>query len=111
MSQLQLCPRSLLPDIPRLRKYAAHTRSTGFIPAGFDFNPNSAQLTAVAKELESARSVLGLTELTLTPAPVGVGFLTCHESVGLFRQNVLPILEKYSKQAKRHSLPPPPFLP
>lgn len=35
--------------------------------------------------------------MTLTPAPVGVGFLTCHESVGLFEENVLPILEKYRK--------------
>ncbi|CAN8105803.1 unnamed protein product [Discula destructiva] len=71
----------------------------GIIPAGFDFNPNSAQLSGLAKELEAARSVLGLTEMTLTPAPVGVGFLTCHESVGLFRENVLPILEKYLPQA------------
>lgn len=70
---------------------------SGIVPGGYDFNADSAQLTALAKELEAARSILGLTEMSLTPAPVGVGFLTSHESVGLFRTNVLPILEKYSK--------------
>lgn len=73
----------------------------GIVPGGFDFNPDSAQLTALAKELEAARSILGLTELSLTPVPVGVGFLTCHESVGLFRANVIPVLEKYSKFSHR----------
>lgn len=69
----------------------------GIVPGGYDFNADSAQLTALAKELEAARSILGLKEISLTPAPLGVGFLTSHESVGLFRSNVLPILEKYSK--------------
>lgn len=74
---------------------------SGIVPGGYDFNAGSAQLTALAKELEAARSILGLTEMSLTPAPVGVGFLTSHESVGLFRANVLPILEKYSKSLSR----------
>lgn len=39
-----------------------------------------------------------MTELTLTPAPVGVGFITCDASVAQFRQTALPILEKYSTQ-------------
>ncbi|KAJ4407440.1 hypothetical protein N0V82_009930 [Gnomoniopsis sp. IMI 355080] len=52
----------------------------GIVPGGYDFNAESAQLTQLAKELEAARSILGLTEMSLTPAPVGVGLLTSHES-------------------------------
>lgn len=44
-----------------------------------------------------------MAELTLTPAPIGVGFITCHPSVTHFRQTTLPILEKYSTY--------PPFTP
>ncbi|KAJ4396035.1 hypothetical protein N0V93_000251 [Gnomoniopsis smithogilvyi] len=71
----------------------------GIVPGGYDLNADSAQLTSLAKELEAARSILGLTEMSLTPAPVGVGFLTSHKSVSSFRENVLPILEKYMPQA------------
>jgi nitronate monooxygenase len=37
--------------------------------------------------------------MTLTPAPLGVGFLTFDPSAARFRETVLPILEKYLPQA------------
>ncbi|KAK2615681.1 hypothetical protein N8I77_002419 [Diaporthe amygdali] len=81
---------------------AAHVSKAGgfgMVPGGLDFKPGSAQVAALENELKTARSVLGLTEMTLTPAPVGVGFLTFDQSVVHFRQTVLPILEKYLPQA------------
>ncbi|ROW00846.1 hypothetical protein VMCG_06557 [Cytospora schulzeri] len=71
----------------------------GTVPAGFDLTPGSAQLRALDAELQTARALLGLSGLTLTPAPIGVGFITCHESVSRFRETALPILEKYLPQA------------
>lgn len=81
---------------------AAHVSKAGgfgMVPGGLDFKPGSAQLAALENELKAARSVLGLTEMTLTPAPVGVGFLTFDPSAAQFRETVLPILEKYLPQA------------
>lgn len=81
---------------------AAHVSKAGgigMVPGGLDFKPGSAQLAALETELQAARSVLGLTELTLTPAPVGIGFLTLDPSAAQFRETVLPILEKYLPQA------------
>lgn len=81
---------------------AAHVSKAGgfgMVPGGLDFKPGSAQLTALENELKAARSVLGLTEMTLTPAPVGVGLLTFDPSAARFRETVLPILEKYLPQA------------
>lgn len=71
----------------------------GTIPGGYDFTPGSAQLRALETELEAARAALGLADLTLTPAPLAVGFLTCHPSVSHFREAALPLLEKYLPQA------------
>ncbi|KAJ9156470.1 Nitronate monooxygenase [Pleurostoma richardsiae] len=71
----------------------------GIIPGGADFTPGSAQLAAVETELITARSVLGLSELTLTPIPVGVGFITASPSVAQFAETALPILEKHMPQA------------
>lgn len=39
--------------------------------------------------------MLGLTDLTLTPAPVGVALITYDASVTRFRETVVPLLEKY----------------
>ncbi|KAG6359316.1 hypothetical protein INS49_012837 [Diaporthe citri] len=81
---------------------AAHVSKAGglgIVPGGLDFKPGSAQLAALEGELKAARSVLGLTEMTLTPAPVGVGFLTFDPSAAQFRETVLPLLEKYLPQA------------
>ncbi|KAF3760733.1 FMN-dependent 2-nitropropane dioxygenase [Cryphonectria parasitica EP155] len=81
---------------------AAHVSKTGgfgFVPGCYSFEPGSSDLVVLEKELETARSVLGLTELTLTPMPVGVGFLTLHPSVKHFRETALPILEKHMPQA------------
>lgn len=69
------------------------------MPAGYDFTPGSAQLSALEQSLQDARSALAMTDMTLTPVPVGVGFITCHESTSYFRETALPILEKYSKYA------------
>ncbi|KAK3316705.1 FMN-dependent 2-nitropropane dioxygenase [Apodospora peruviana] len=71
----------------------------GLIGGGYDFNTGSAHLTALAKELTAARKVLGLEEFALTPLPVGIGFILCHESVGLFEKTVLPLLQEHSPQA------------
>ncbi|KAH8785517.1 FMN-dependent 2-nitropropane dioxygenase [Diaporthe sp. PMI_573] len=81
---------------------AAHVSKAGgfgMVPGGLDFKPGSKQLEALENELKAARSVLGLTEMTLTPAPLGVGFLTFDPSAARFRETVLPILEKYLPQA------------
>ena len=81
---------------------AAHVSTAGglgMVPGGQDFKPGSAQLAALENELKAARSALGLTEMTLTPAPVGVGLLTFDPSAVHFRETVLPILEKYLPQA------------
>ncbi|KAK7746402.1 hypothetical protein SLS53_002361 [Cytospora paraplurivora] len=71
----------------------------GTIPGGYDFNPGSAQLRTLGEELQKARAILGLAELTLTPAPLAVGFLTCHGSVARFRETAIPVLEEYLPQA------------
>lgn len=81
---------------------AAHVSKAGgfgMVPGGLDFKPGSKQLEALENELKAARSVLGLTEMTLTPAPLGVGFLTFDPSTTRFRETVIPILEKYLPQA------------
>lgn len=69
------------------------------VPGGADFTPGCANLRTLEGDLIAARAVLGLTEMTLTPAPIGVGFVTCHPSVSQFRRTALPMLEKYMPQA------------
>ncbi|KUI74242.1 Nitronate monooxygenase [Cytospora mali] len=71
----------------------------GTVQGGYDLSPGSAHLASLEEDLKTARAALGLTEMTLTPAPVGVGFITYHESVRRFRETALPILEKYLPQA------------
>ncbi|KAI3400145.1 hypothetical protein diail_4377 [Diaporthe ilicicola] len=71
----------------------------GMVPGGMDFKLGSSQVATLEKELQAARSVLGLTDMTLTPAPVGVGFLTFDPSASHFRETVMPVLEKYLPQA------------
>lgn len=71
----------------------------GMIPGAADFTPGSPHLVSLEKELIAAREVLGIAELTLTPAPVGVGFITASPSVSQFKETALPLLEKYMPQA------------
>ena len=71
----------------------------GLVPGGYDMTPGSAQLRSADEELGRAREALGLADMTLTPAPVGVGFVTCHESAARFRETALPILERHLPQA------------
>lgn len=71
------------------------TYKIGFIPAALDLSPGSNDIVGLEKDLQAARTVLNLTELTLTPAPVGVAFITCDASVTQFRKTVVPLLEKY----------------
>ncbi|EOO00344.1 putative 2-nitropropane dioxygenase protein [Phaeoacremonium minimum UCRPA7] len=81
---------------------AAHVSKAGglgIIPGGADFTPGSAHLANLEKELIAAREILGIAELTLTPAPVGVGFITASPSVSQFKETALPLLEKYMPQA------------
>jgi nitronate monooxygenase len=82
----------------------------GMVPGGFDFSEGSEQLATLAKELQAARDRLGLAERTLTPVPVGVGFVLCHPSAanGGFEKNVLPLLHEHSPQAVWLFAPPPP---
>lgn len=105
----QLFPNTKLPVIisaPMLgvsngALAAAVSRAGGFgtVPGGYDLTPGSAHLRALEADLESARSLLDLADLTLTPAPVGVGFVTCHGSAARFREAALPLLERYLPQA------------
>jgi nitronate monooxygenase len=72
----------------------------GMVAGGYDLQPGSAHLRALEADLEAARALLGLADLTLTPAPVGVGFVTCRPgAAALFREAALPILERYLPQA------------
>lgn len=71
----------------------------GTIPGGYDFTPGSAQLRFLDEELRAARAVLGLAGLPLTPAPLAVGFITCHASAARFREAALPVLEAHLPQA------------
>lgn len=72
----------------------------GMVAGGYDLQPGSAHLRALEADLEAARALLGLADLTLTPAPLGVGFVTCRPGAApLFREAALPILERYLPQA------------
>ncbi|EQB47313.1 hypothetical protein CGLO_13554 [Colletotrichum gloeosporioides Cg-14] len=66
----------------------------GFIAAGFDFSESSAQMRDMDAALTQARSLLSTTADD-QPLPLGVGFITSHETAGLFAANVLPILARH----------------
>lgn len=83
----------------RLAAAVSRAGGLGFIPGGYDFTPKSAALSTLSNELSLARDALGLTERTLTPLPVGVGFILSHESVGRFEETALPVLVEHSPQA------------
>ncbi|KAL8392539.1 hypothetical protein RB595_002653 [Gaeumannomyces hyphopodioides] len=53
----------------------------GMVPGGYDFTPGSDQMAKVDEELGTARAVLGLGPAD-GAAPVGVGFILTHPSVG-----------------------------
>ncbi|KAK3955178.1 hypothetical protein QBC32DRAFT_253623 [Pseudoneurospora amorphoporcata] len=73
----------------------------GFVGGGFDFRPNSPQLTTLSNELTLARKALDLADRPLTPLPsIGVGLLLTHTvSVPHIIDTVLPILQEHSPQA------------
>ncbi|KAK4195926.1 putative 2-nitropropane dioxygenase [Triangularia verruculosa] len=83
----------------------------GFIPGGYNFSPPSPSsgvpspsapdhLAQLSNELTVARKLLGLQEATLTPLPVGVGFILCHDSTAThFIERVIPVLQDHSPQA------------
>lgn len=68
---------------------------TGFLPAALDLNPGSKDLVGLEQDLQAARAVLNLTDMTLTPAPIGIAFITCDASITRFRETVVPLLEQY----------------
>ncbi|KAK4191121.1 Nitronate monooxygenase [Podospora australis] len=68
----------------------------GFIPAGYDYSPSSPQLSVMSQELDTARSILGLSGEEL---PVGVGFLLCHSSVSYLIETTIPVLNQHRPQA------------
>ncbi|KAF9882323.1 hypothetical protein CkaCkLH20_00359 [Colletotrichum karsti] len=63
----------------------------GFIAAGFDFSESSAQMKDMDAALTQARSLLSADG----NLPLGVGFITSHETADLFVDNVLPILARH----------------
>ncbi|KAL0942230.1 2-nitropropane dioxygenase [Colletotrichum truncatum] len=63
----------------------------GFIAAGFDFSESSAQIKDMEAALTQARSILSSDGVL----PLGVGFITSHETAGLFVSNVLPVLVRH----------------
>lgn len=83
----------------RLAAAVSDAGGLGFVAAGYDFTPGSAQLDALSKELQSARDALGMKEMMLTPLPVGVGFILSHESASRFNETVIPVLVEHSPQA------------
>ncbi|KAK1987128.1 2-nitropropane dioxygenase [Colletotrichum cereale] len=68
----------------------------GFIAAGFDFSESSALLTDLDEALAQARALLSLPAADGAGAlPIGVGFITSHETATRFNANVLPILARH----------------
>ncbi|KAK1589723.1 uncharacterized protein LY79DRAFT_488812, partial [Colletotrichum navitas] len=68
----------------------------GFIAAGFDFSESSAQLTDLEENLGRARALLSLPAADGAGAlPLGVGFITSHETATRFNANVVPILARH----------------
>ncbi|GJN80245.1 hypothetical protein PLIIFM63780_003770 [Purpureocillium lilacinum] len=71
----------------------------GIIPAGFNLSPGHPQVVALEAELILARKLLGMTSEPGKQMPVGVGFITCHETVAHFSETVLPLLEEHKPAA------------
>ncbi|GJC85141.1 nitronate monooxygenase [Colletotrichum liriopes] len=68
----------------------------GFIAAGFDFSESSIQLTDLDKALTQARTLLSSPAADGTNTlPLGVGFITSHETAPHFTAHVLPILVRH----------------
>jgi nitronate monooxygenase len=89
------CSLSLhLPPLPpificKLRR--THSPIPGFINAGFDFSPASAQLQTLSAELTQARDILKLAPNA--PLPLGAGFIMLRPAN--FLSAVLPIMQKH----------------
>lgn len=71
----------------------------GVVPGGYNFDAGSEHLANLAAELTAARASLGLADRTLTPMPVAVGLIICHESAARFADAALPLLQEHSPQA------------
>jgi len=56
-------------------------------------------VVALEAELILARKLLGMTSEPGKQMPVGVGFITCHETVAHFSETVLPLLEEHKPAA------------
>ncbi|KAK2055872.1 inosine monophosphate dehydrogenase [Colletotrichum caudatum] len=75
----------------------------GFIAGGFDFSDSSAQLTDLEEALAQARALLSLPAAggddgdgdDAGVLPLGVGFITSHETATRFNANVLPVLARH----------------
>lgn len=75
---------------------------TGFIGGGFDFTPESNQLSKLDAQLAEARAELGTIASTRV-LPVGVGFIIFHPAG--FCEHAVPILEKHRVAAVWLSFP------
>ncbi|KAJ6445039.1 2-nitropropane dioxygenase protein [Purpureocillium lavendulum] len=71
----------------------------GIVPAGYNFSPGNPQVVALQSELALARKLLGLVDEPAKKMPVGVGFITCHETVSNFKETVMPLLEAHKPVA------------
>lgn len=71
----------------------------GVVPGGYNFDKGSPHLEALDAELTATRAALNLADRTLTPMPVAVGFIICHESAARFADAALPLLQEHSPQA------------
>lgn len=71
--------------------------SPGFIGAGFDLSAASTQLSGLDTSLTEARALLSLAPDA--PLPLGVGFITAHETAPQFPTTALPILTRHRVSA------------
>ncbi|KAK3080476.1 hypothetical protein LTS18_001015 [Coniosporium uncinatum] len=72
----------------------------GFIGGGYDFSPESKQMSALSNELAATRKLLGLADKPNEPVSIGVGFITFHPSALPHFINVLkPILQQHKPAA------------
>ncbi|KAK2000197.1 2-nitropropane dioxygenase [Colletotrichum falcatum] len=65
----------------------------GFIAAGYDFSESSAQMRDMDEALARARALLSLP--AAAGLPIGVGFITSHETATRFGAVALPILARH----------------
>ncbi|CAG7931757.1 unnamed protein product [Penicillium olsonii] len=84
----------------KLATTVAKAGGFGFIGGGYDFRPESTQLSTLDRQLAEARAVLGVKD---EPLPLGVGFITLQPDG--FIANAIPILQKHQVAAVWLSFP------